>query len=184
MTDSIQETKTRMQAAIKHLETELHAIRAGKANPGVVESVHVEVYGATMRIKDVAAITSPEMRQLVVTPFDAHNVQPCAKAIEKANLGVTTAVEGKIIRIIFPELDAKRRTELIGQAHKKREETKIAIRNVRRDINEILKKQKADGILPEDEFKRQEKHVQELTDKFCKEADDFTATKEKEIAKV
>ena len=184
MEDILQNAKSRMTGVMDHLKQELKGIRAGRASPSIVEPVSVDVYGTLMRLRDLASISVPESRQLLITPFDGSNTQACAKAIDKANLGVTAVVEGKVIRVMFPELDAKRRADLIAQSHKKREDAKIAIRNVRRDINELLKKQKSDGTLPEDEFKRLEKHVQELTDNSCKEIDTEIHRKEQEISTI
>jgi ribosome recycling factor len=184
MVDVLEETKNLMHGAIEHLRGELKGIRAGRASPSFVENIMVEVYGSPMRLKDVASISVPEPRQLLITPFDPQNAQVISKAIDKANLGVTVKLESKSVRVIFPELDANRRKELIGQCHIKREAAKVAIRNIRRTKNEEIAKEKKDGTLPEDEFNRQEKHIQELTDKYCKEADDVTAQKEKEIASI
>jgi ribosome recycling factor len=183
MSDSqtIQQAKTRMQQSLEHLKQELKGIRAGRANPALLEGISCEVYGAQMKMKELATIGSPEPRQLVLTPFDPQNAGLIAKAIDKANLGVRAVLEGKIVRVMFPELNEERRKELIGQCHKKREECKVQIRNIRRDINELLKKLKAHGDLPEDDMKRDEKYTQELTDKSCKEADDLSSSKEKEI---
>ena len=176
--------KAKMQAAADHYKTELKNMRSNRDNPGMLDGVHVEVYGSSMRLKEVANITTPESRQLLITPFDGSNTQACAKAIDKANLGVTAVVDGKSVRVIFPELDQNRRKALIEQCHKKREDSKIAIRNVRRDQNEVAKKQKSAGTLPEDAFKKLEKLIQEMTDKACKEADDACQVKEKEISTV
>ena len=184
MADPITQTKASMHAALEHLKQELKGIRAGRANPALVESVTFEAYGSQVKLKDVATISVPEPRQLLITPFDTQNVQPCAKAIEKTNLGITPRVEGKSIRITMPELNQARRKELTEQCHKKREECKIVIRNIRREQNEVIKKQKSAGTLPEDDFKRLEKEIQNLTDKSCKDADDISAVKEKEISTV
>ncbi len=182
--DILQDTKQRMQQALDHFKEELRGLRAGRANPGLLEPVTVEVYGAQMKLKEIATITSPEPRQLVINPFDAQNVQHIAKSIDKANLGVRAVVEGKTVRVMFPELTQDRRKDLIGQAHKKREECKVTIRNMRRDSNELVKKAKSGGIITEDDVKRLEKQIQELTDKSCKDADDLTVAKEKEISTV
>lgn len=182
--DCIQYVKSHMKAAIDHFHNELRAIRAGRASAAMVESVMVEAYGTTMRLKELGTISSPEPRQLMVTPFDAGMAGSISKALEKANLGVRTSVEGKVVRIVFPELNEQRRKELVGQVHKKKEDGKIAVRNCRRDANELLKKQKTDGIVPEDDFKRLEKQIQDLTDKSCKEIDDLVLHKEKEIMEV
>ncbi len=185
MTDKIiEDTKKHMQAVLEHLKLELKGIRAGRASPAFVEPVTLEVYGAQMKLKDVATITVPESRQLLITPFDTQNTQLIAKAIDKANLGVLAVVEGKAVRVTFPELDQNRRKDLINQCNKKREEAKISIRNVRRDQNEVVKKQKSASVITEDDVKRLEKDIQNLTDKSCKEADDITAAKEKEISTI
>lgn len=182
--DILQDTKNKMQHALEHFKEELRGLRAGRANPGLLEPVMVEVYGAQMKLKEVATITSPEARQLVINPFDATNVQHISRAIDKANLGVRAVVEGKTVRVMFPELTADRRKDLIGQAHKKREECKISVRNIRRDANELVKKSKSGGTITEDDVKRLEKQIQELTDKSCKDADDLCTTKEKEISTI
>ena len=184
MTDVLQDTKTRMTTCLDHLKQELKGIRAGRASPAFVESVMVEVYGSQKKLKEIASIAVPESRQLLITTFDSSNTQACAKAIDKANLGVNAIVEGKAIRVMFPELDQNRRKSLIEQCHKKREDCKISIRNIRREQNEIVKKQKAAGTLPEDDVKRIEKQIQDFTDKSCKDADDICGAKEKEISTV
>jgi ribosome recycling factor len=182
--DILQDTKNRMQQTLDHFKEDLKGLRAGRANPSLLEPVTVEVYGAQMRLKEVATITSAEARQLVVNPFDATNVQHIARAIDKANLGVRAVVEGKTVRVMFPELTTERRKDLISQAHKKREDCKITIRNIRRDANELVKKAKSTSIITEDDVKRIEKQIQEQTDKSCKDADDISAAKEKEISTI
>jgi ribosome recycling factor len=182
--DILQDTKNRMQQALDHYKEELRGLRAGRANPALLEPVTVDVYGSEMKLKEVATITSPEPRQLVINPFDIQNVQHIARAIDKANLGVRAVVEGKTVRVMFPELTQDRRKDLIAQAHKKREDCKITIRNMRRDANELVKKAKSGSVITEDDVKRLEKQIQELTDKACKDADDLSATKEKEISTI
>lgn len=177
----IEQTKSRMQANLDHLKEEYRGIRAGRASPAILEPITVEVYGSQMKLKELATITVPEPKQLLITPFDGSNAGLIVKAIDKANLGVRAFLEGKAVRVVFPDLTQERRKELIAQAHKKREECKVSIRNVRRDENERLKKMKD---IPEDDQKRLEKQIQEHTDKSCKDADDLCATKEKEIATV
>ena len=185
MTDDVlQQTKTRMQAAIDHLKQELKGIRAGRASPALLEGILVEAYGAQMKIKELGTITAPEPRQLHIIPFDGQNAKAIASGIDKANLGVRAVLEGKAVRVMFPELNEERRKELIGQCHKKREDCKVAVRGIRRDQNEIVKKQKSSSQITEDDLKRFEKHIQELTDKFCKEADDASLAKEKEISTI
>ena len=179
----IDHTKKNMLGALEHLKTELHSIRAGRASSGIVEGVLVEAYGAQMHLKELATIATPEPRQLLITPFDMNNAGPIAKAIDKANLGVRVSLEGKLVRIFFPELDENRRKDLVGQVHKKREDNKISIRNIRRDANEKLKEMKTAG-LPEDDAKRIEKHIQDMTNTYCKEADTIAAQKEKDVLSV
>ena len=174
--------KEKMNGTIEHLKEELKGIRTGRANPAMLDSLVVEVYGAPMRIKDIASVAVPESRQLLITPFDAGTKAAIAKAIEKSNLGFLPLVEGNTIRIKIPEMDGNQRKEMISRCHKKREEAKVGIRNARRDANEMARKQKGDGSLTEDEMKRLEKQIQELTDKFCKDADDLADKKEKEIS--
>ncbi len=184
MADIIADTKTKMAAAVDHLKHELRSLRAGRASPALLEPLTIEVYGSQMKIKDVATIAMPEPRQLLITPFDGHNAHAIANAIQKANLGLNPVLENKAIRVIFPELDATRRKQLITQCHELREKCKVTIRNIRRDQNELVKKQKSAGHIPEDDVKRLEKQVQELTDKACKDADEASAAKEKDIATV
>lgn len=182
--DLIDQTKAKMTAAIEHLKNELKNIRTGRANPGMLDSVFVEIYGAQMRIKDVASINAPEPRQLLVTPFDAHNTSVIGKAIEKANLGLMPIVDGNVVRIKIPQMDDNVRKEMIKLCHKRREEAKVSIRNIRRDCNEAARKMKTDGNIAEDQMKKMEKNIQDLTDKFCKEADDLSDKKEKEVSTI
>lgn len=182
--DIIQDTKSRMHAALEHLKEEYKGLRAGRASPSLLEPITVEVYGSQMKIKELATITVPEPRQVVITPFDGTNAGPISKAIEKSNLGLRASVEGKAVRVVFPELTQERRKDLIIQCHKKREECKVSIRNVRQDQNKLLKEHKSDGTIPEDDYKRLEKQIQELTDENCKHADDLCTTKEKEVSTV
>ncbi len=176
--------KTKMSAAIEHLKEELKSIRTGRANPAMLDHITVEVYGTQMRIKELASITSPEPRQLLITPFDAANKAAIAKAIEKANLGFMPIVDGHTVRISIPPMDENARKEMIKICHKRCEEAKVGIRNVRRDANEIVRKQKSGGEISEDEMKKIEKIIQDLTDKFCKEADEIVQRKEKEVSTI
>lgn len=182
--DVLKDTEKKMTAVIEHLKQELRGLRTGRANPASIEHVLVEVYGSKMRLADIATISAPEARQLLVVAFDANNVHAIAKGIEAANLNLNPMVDGNVVRIKVPEMDAAVRKEMAKQAHKKNEESKISVRNVRRDANETIKKQKANGDIPEDMMKKMEKKVQELTDKFCKQSDEITSAKEKEILTV
>lgn len=180
--DLLAQTKTKMTAAIEHLKEVLKGIRTGRANPSMLDNVSVEVYGTFMRIKDMATVNAPEPRQLVITPFDPQNKGYISKAIEKANLGYMPTIDGNVVRIKIPPMDESIRKEMIKVCHIRREEAKVSIRNIRRDSNELARKQKADGIIAEDMMKRFEKQIQEATDKYCKEADDLCEKKEKEVS--
>lgn len=180
----IDETKTKMQEAVDHLKKELSQLRSGRANPSMLDSVQVEVYGSQMRLKELATVTTPEPRQLLITPFDPQTAGPISKGIEKANLNVQPMLEGNIIRINIPPMDESMRKDIVKQGKKKTEDAKVAIREVRRKSNDTLKKQKADSEITEDEMKKGEKKVQELTDDFCKQVDDLFTVKEKEIMTV
>lgn len=184
MNDVIDHTQKQMQKTIDHLKSELRSLRSGRANPAMVENVIVEVYGTKMRLLDVATISAPEPRQLLISPFDGKNAQPIAKGIEMANLNLRPQVDGNLVRIRIPEMDASVREKMAKEAKKKCEEAKVAIRNSRREANETIKKLKAEGELPEDMMKKLEKQIQDLTDKFCKNAETITAEKEKEILTV
>ena len=173
-------TKQKMQAVLDHHKGELKSIRTGRANPSMLDNVTVEVYGSPMRIRDVANITAPEARQLLITPFDATNKNAIAKGIEKANLGVQPVVDGNNVRIKIAPMDTSVRNEMIKLCHKKNEECKVGVRGVRRDAIETARKQG----LGEDELKKIEKQIQDLTDKFTKESDELTQKKEAEVSTI
>lgn len=175
------QTKSKMNQAIEHLKQELKNIRTGRANPAILDSVTVELYGSRMRLKEIANISTPEPRQLMITPFDASSAGKIRKDIEAADMGLQPVLDGNSIRINIPPMDQSQREEKVKLCHKKREECKVSIRNIRRDCNELARKLKADGTLAEDQLKREEKQIQELTDKYCKTADEVSLVKEKEI---
>ena len=176
-----QQVKTAMQAALDHLKAELKTLRTGRANASILDKVHVEIYGSHMALKALANINVPEARQIVVTPFDHTNINAISKAIEHANLGVNPMVDGKVIRINVPPMDEAIRKQIAKQCKEYGEKTKVSLRDVRRKFNDLARKQKADGLIPEDQMKKAEKLIQDLTDKFCKDADTACAEKEKEI---
>jgi len=179
-----EQTKSKMQAALDHFKTELKNLRTNRANPSMFEGVSVEVYGTHMRIKELASISAPESRQILITPFDPQTASAISKGIEKANLNLQPILEGHIVRINVPPMDEAVRKEIVKQGKKKAEDAKIVIREIRRKNNELIRKMKADGDMTEDVMKKDEKIIQELTDKFCKEIDDLFAVKEKEIMTV
>lgn len=178
------QTKTKMMAAIEHLKNELKAIRTGRANTAMLDSVSVEIYGSQMRLKEIASITAPEARMLLVTPFDPTNTNAIGKGIERANLGINPIVDGNVVRLKIPPMDDNMRKEMVKLCHKRREEAKVSIRNIRREGNDHARKMKNDGEMAEDVLKKTEKNIQDLTDKFCKEADDLAEKKEKEISTI
>jgi len=170
-----------MQQVIDHLIEEIKNIRTGRANPGMVDGVNVEVYGAPMKLRDIASVTTPEMRQLLITPFDPTNSATIGKAIEKANLGLIPIVEANMVRINIPPMDDNLRKEMVKLLHKRREEAKVSVRQVRAKFN---KQVKADASVSEDEVKGIEKSVQELTDKYCKVVDERCKDKENDISSI
>ncbi len=173
-----------MQAAVDHFKGELKGLRTNRANPAMLDGVVVEVYGAQMRLKELANITVPESRQILVSPFDPQTAGAIAKGIERANLNLQPIVEGHSVRINVPPMDEAMRKQICKQGKQKAEDAKIVVRDIRRKNNELVRKQKADSIITEDVMKKDEKMIQEFTDKFCKEIDDLYSTKEKEIMTV
>jgi len=178
------QVKTAMQAALDHLKSELKTLRTGRANASILDKIHVEVYGSHMPLKTLAGINVPEPRQIVVTPFDHSSINAIAKAIEAANLGVNPMVDGKVIRINIPPMDESIRKQIAKQCKELGEKTKVTLRDIRRKFNELVRKQKSEGLIPEDQMKKAEKTIQDLTDKFCKEVDSACTEKEKEIMTV
>ena len=176
----VSDTLARMKKAIDHSLHEFSTIHTGKASPAMVESVMVDAYGSQMRIKDCAAISTPDSRMIVIQPWDAGLVKAVEKGIQLANIGFNPMVDGKLVRVPLPEMSRERRLEFVKVAHKIAEEGKVHVRNVRRDMLEILKKAK----LPEDETKRIEKEIQTATDKAIKDVADHLAAKEKELLAV
>jgi ribosome recycling factor len=163
---------------------EFASVRTGKASPALVENVLVEVYGAQMRIRELAGITTPEPRTLAIQPWDINSLHPIEKAIQKSNLGLTAATQGKVIRIFFPELSQERRQEFVKIVRKMAEDGRVAIRHVRRDTMDVLKKHAHDSGTTEDAVKHAEKELQKLTDDYIAKIDTHLATKEKEIMTV
>jgi ribosome recycling factor len=171
----------------KTLDHTLHlfgTLRTGKASPTMVEDVMVEAYGSQMRLKECAAITTPDARLIQIQPWDKSIIRAVEKALQTANLGINPIVDGGLVRMPLPELSRERRQELAKTAHKLAEEGRVAIRRVRHDAHEALKKLEKDGKMSKDDFLRQEKEVQAATDKFIKEIDTHLAHKEQELLKV
>lgn len=184
MSQITDKAKQKMQSALDHLRDELKSIRTGRASPSAFEHVMVEVYGSQMRLKDVAQISAPDARQILITPFDPQTVGSIQKSIEKANLNVKPTVDGALIRISIPAMDGTTRESMKKLCHKYAEDTKVHVRGARQEANNTVKKQKADKIIGEDIAHSEEKKIQELTDEFCKKCDEMASAKEKEISTI
>ena len=182
--DILLEAEEKMIKTEEVVQHEFSGVRTGKASPALVENILAEVYGSQMRIRELATITTPEARMLVIQPWDAGAVHPIEKAIQKANLGLNPAVQGKIIRIALPELSAERRQEFAKIVRKMAEDGRVAIRHVRRDAMEHLRKEVKASTIPEDDEKHGEAEVQKLTDQYIAKIDAHLAHKEKEIMTV
>jgi ribosome recycling factor len=176
----LSDTQVKMKKAVDYTLHEFSSIHTGKATPAMVEGVMVEAYGSMMRLKECAAISTPDPRLIQVQPWDASLVKAVEKAIQAANLGFNPIVDGKLVRIPLPDMSRERRLEFVKTANKLAEEGRVHVRNVRRDALESVKKAK----LPEDEAKRLEKDIQAATDKSIKDINDHLAHKEKDLLAV
>ena len=174
----------KMEKVIDNLKYEYSSIRAGRANPTVLDKLTVDYYGAPTPINQMAAISVPEPRMLVVQPWDASTLKLIEKAIQTSDLGINPTNDGKVIRITFPPLTAERRQELVEKVAKYAEEAKVAVRNVRRDAMDDYKAQKNKSEITEDDLKNIEKDIQKLTDDYCKKVDGVKDDKEKEITEL
>ena len=173
--------QAKMKKALDYTLHEFSSIHTGKASPTMVEGVMVEAYGSMMRLKECAAITTPDARLIQIQPWDKGVMQPILKAIQQANLGLNPSVDGAVIRVPLPELSRERRQEFVTVANRMAEEGRVHIRNVRRDTLETLKKAEKAAQISEDDLKRYEKEVQVATDKTIKDITDHLAKKEKEL---
>ena len=182
--DILLEAEMSMEKSVDYMVHEFAAVRTGKASPALVENVDVQAYGSTMKLKQLALITTPEARLLVVQPFDAGTVQDIEKALKESKIGIMPAVDGKIIRLPIPELSEERRKDLARSLSKMAEEARVRVRSNRRSALDEAKKLKAAGELTEDGWHDLEQEVQKLTDRFVKSVDDHLSRKEGEIMKV
>jgi len=182
--DYLLEAEDKMGKTEQVVINEFAGVRTGKASPALVENIMVEVYGSQMRIRELAGITTPEPRVLAIQPWDMGSLHPIEKAILKSNLGLTPSIQGKLIRLFFPELSQERRQEFVKIVRKMAEDARVAIRHVRRDTMEQLKKHGHDSGVTEDEVKQAEKELQKLTDDYIAKIDQHLAHKEKEIMTV
>src|SRR5437868_4793678 len=182
--DILLEAEMAMEKSVDFMAHEFAAVRTGKASPALVENVDVQAYGASMKLKQVALITTPEPRLLVVQPFDAGTLHDIERALKESKIGITPNVDGKIIRLPIPELSEERRKDLVRSLGKMAEEARVRVRANRRTALDEVKKLKASGELSEDGLHDLEKEVQKLTDRFIKSVDDHLRHKEAEIMKV
>src|SRR6516225_3929151 len=182
--DILLEAEVSMEKSVDYLVHEFSGVRTGKASPALVENIDVQTYGSTMKLKQLALITTPESRLLVLQPFDAGTVQDIERALKESNIGITPAVDGKIIRLPIPELSEERRKDLAKSLGKMAEEARVRVRSNRRTAIDEAKKLKGSGTLTEDQLRDVEGEVQKLTDRFVKSIDDHLKHKEAEGMKV
>lgn len=182
--DILLEADDKMSKAVDFLQGEFNGLRTGKASPSLVENVQVDYYGTATRLRDLANISTPEPRLIVINPFDPSSLDEMCKAIQAANLGVTPMSDGRVIRVPIPELSEERRKELLKVAKRMAEEQRVAVRNVRRDANDQIKTmQKGNGIT-EDERDDGLNDIQETTDSYIKKIDEMVVVKEKDVMEV
>ena len=182
--DILLEAEERMLKTEQAVVNEFAGVRTGKASPGLVENIQAEIYGSMMRIRELANITTPEPRMLVVQPWDVAALQPIEKAIQKANIGLSPVIQGKLLRLSFPELSTERRQEFVKLIKKMSEDARVAVRHHRREAMDLFKKHAHDSGITEDEKKQAEKDLQKLTDDYIAKIDVHVTHKEKEIMTV
>jgi len=176
--------EAKMQKTIALLKQELSYLRAGRANPSILEKISIDYYGVPTPINQLANISVPEARIIVIQPWDASTLKEIEKAIQKSDIGINPSNDGKVIRLVFPPLTEERRKELLKVVKKYGEESKVAIRSIRRDSLEEYKALKKEGQITEDDLKATEKDIQELTDKYIEEIDKIVEAKSREILEV
>ena len=181
MSVNFDEFARKMDKSLDHLHEEFGAVRAGRANAKVLDRITVEYYGSETPLNGVATISSPDARTLVIQPWDNTLLKEIQKAIQASDLGINPQNDGKVVRLVFPQLTEERRKELTKQVKKYAEDAKVAMRNIRRDGMDYVKKLKKDSEITEDEQKKAEKDLQDLLDKFTKKVDEACAAKEKEL---
>ena len=181
MSVDFKEYARKMERTLEHLQEEFGAVRAGRANAKVLDRITVEYYGSETALNGVATISSPDARTLIIQPWDTKLLKDIAKAIQMSDLGINPQNDGRVIRLTFPQLTEERRKELVKQVRKYGEEAKVAMRNIRRDGMDYVKKLKKNSEITEDDQKKAEKDLQDLTDKYIKKVDEACAVKEKEL---
>ena len=180
----IKEFKNRMIKTASVLSTQFDTVRAGRANAAVLDQIEVDYYGTPTPIRQIASISSPDARTLLIQPWDGSPLKLIEKAILTSELGINPQNDGRVIRLVFPQLTEERRKELAKQVRKYGEEAKVAVRNIRRDAMDTFKKEQKKGEITEDDLKDLEKDMQKLTDDYIKEVDKLTAAKEKELFEI
>ena len=181
MAVDFKEYARRMDKALEHLNEEFGAVRAGRANPKVLDRITVEYYGSETPLNGVATISTPDARTLVIQPWDTKLLKDIQKAIQTSDLGINPQNDGRVVRLTFPQLTEDRRKDLVKQVKKYAEDAKVAMRNIRRDGMDYVKKLKKASEITEDEQKKAEKDLQDMLDKYTKKADEALAAKEKEL---
>lgn len=171
----------KMKKSLEAVATEFASVRAGRANAAVLDRINVDYYGSPTPIQQIAAISSPDPRALLIQPWDVSALKSIEKAIQESDLGINPQNDGRSIRLAFPQLTEERRKELVKQIHKYTEGGKVAVRNIRRDAIEVFKKKEKSSEITEDEMKQAEKDLQKMTDDSCKKLDEMLAAKEKEL---
>ncbi len=184
ISELLDQLSDRMDKAVEHMKYEFTAIRTGKASPALVENIAIEYYGTTVRLKEMASITTPEARLLVIQPYDPSSTGTIEKTIRASNIGINPINDGKILRLPVPELSQERRASLSKQVSAKAEETRVAVRNIRREGNDLAKKAQKNSEITEDELSVMLSDIQELTDNSIVEIDKTLASKEKELMQV
>ena len=182
--ETLLEAELTMEKGVDYMVHEFAAVRTGKASPAIVENIDVEAYGATMKLKQLALITTPEPRLLVIQPFDASTTKDIEKAIKESKIGINPSVDGKIIRLPIPPLSEERRKDFVKSIKQMAEEARVRVRSARRDALDAIKKAQKEGKITEDQLGTYEKQIQKLTDGFVKKIDDALAAKEADIMKV
>ncbi len=180
----LSEAEGNMKKSVEVVKKEMATLRAGRATPALLDKVTVDYYGTPTPLNQLATVSAPEPRLLVVQPWDKNVMADVERAILKSDLGITPTNDGNVIRLAIPQLTEERRAELVKVVRKKAEEGRVAVRNIRRDVNDKLKAQQKNGEISEDDLRRLQDDVQKLTDKHVKEIDDLVAAKEKEIMTV
>ncbi len=179
--DALKEAETRMKGALQTLEEDLAGIRTGRATPALIEKIPVEYYGVLTPLMQLAAISVPDPRTLLIKPFDPSTLRAIEKAIIASPLGLTPSNDGKTMRLVLPPLTEERRRELVKMVHARLEEARVAIRNIRRDVMKDLREFEKEKLISEDDLKKGEEELQKLTDRMIGEVDTIGARKEKEI---